>query len=287
MPRGVKHLARDDALDDAFRPTGISVLGDVPWGTHLCLFHETKCDFLALMAAFFSAGLQNQEFCLGVLPDYVSEEEALSAFRQAMPDFDRHLSRGNIELIPRDRWIGTAGKVDIAGVMERYREKLREALSKGYAGLRAMANGSEWLLRNEPRKFSEFETTLDDHIADKKILLACSFQLQECNATDLLDATCTHQVAAALRSGLWEIVELYDVRPRGAGELDPAFSRTVERLSPRERAVLAEIVAGASSKKAAQRLGISPRTVDFHRANIMRKLGAKNAAELVRMALVR
>ena len=287
MPRGVKHLARDDALDDAFRPTGISVLGDVPWGTHLCLFHETKCDFLALMAAFFSAGLQNQEFCLGVLPDYVSEEEALSAFRQAMPDFDRHLSRGNIELIPRDRWIGTAGKVDIAGVMERYREKLREALSKGYAGLRAMANGSEWLLRNEPRKFSEFERTLDDHIAGKKILLACSFQLQECNATDLLDATCTHQVAAALRSGLWEIVELYDVRPRGAGELDPAFSRTVERLSPRERAVLAEIVAGASSKKAAQRLGISPRTVDFHRANIMRKLGAKNAAELVRMALVR
>lgn len=274
-------------VDDAFRPTGISVLGDVPWGTHLCLFHETNRDFLALMAVFFSAGLQNQEFCLGILPDYVSDEEALSAFRQALPDFDRHLSRGNIELIPRDRWIFTAGKFDIAGTIERYREKLREALSKGYAGLRAMSNGSEWLLRNELQKFSEFERKLDERIADNKILLACVFRLQECNAIDLLDATCTHQVAAALRSGLWEIVELYDVTPRGAGELDPALSRVMERLSPRERAVLAEIVAGASSKEAAQRLGISPRTVDFHRANIMRKLGAKNAAELVRMALIR
>jgi len=53
-----------------------------------------------------------------------------------------------------------------------------------------------------------------------------------------------------------------------------------ELLTPRERATLAQIVRGASSKEAAQALGIAPRTVEFHRENIMRKLGAKNTVDL-------
>ena len=49
--------------------------------------------------------------------------------------------------------------------------------------------------------------------------------------------------------------------------------------------VLAEIVWGQSSKETARKLDISPRTVEFHRANLLRKFGAKNTAELVRMFL--
>jgi Bacterial regulatory proteins, luxR family len=40
-----------------------------------------------------------------------------------------------------------------------------------------------------------------------------------------------------------------------------------------------------SSKKAGRTLGISPRTVDFHRANLLKKLGARNAADLVHNVL--
>jgi FixJ family two-component response regulator len=56
-----------------------------------------------------------------------------------------------------------------------------------------------------------------------------------------------------------------------------------ERLTPREREVLGEITAGASNKEAGSHLGISPRTVEVHRARIMEKLAAKNAADLVRI----
>ena len=48
---------------------------------------------------------------------------------------------------------------------------------------------------------------------------------------------------------------------------------------------LAQIVRGASSKEAARWLGVSPRTIEFHRANIMQKLGAKNVADLVRIVV--
>jgi FixJ family two-component response regulator len=60
-----------------------------------------------------------------------------------------------------------------------------------------------------------------------------------------------------------------------------------EPLSRRERDVLALIVKGASNKEAGRQLGISPRTIEDHRARIMAKLGAKNAADLIRIVLER
>jgi PAS domain S-box-containing protein len=58
-------------------------------------------------------------------------------------------------------------------------------------------------------------------------------------------------------------------------------------LTPREREVLTQIAAGASSKEAGRQLGISFRTIEIHRARIMEKLGAKNAADLVRIVSTR
>lgn len=59
----------------------------------------------------------------------------------------------------------------------------------------------------------------------------------------------------------------------------------LQLLTPREREVLEQITAGASNKEAGRTLGISPRTIEVHRARIMEKLGAKNAADLVRIVL--
>ena len=56
-------------------------------------------------------------------------------------------------------------------------------------------------------------------------------------------------------------------------------------LTAREREVLGRIAQGASNKEAGRELGISPRTVEVHRARIMEKLGAKNAADLMRIVI--
>jgi FixJ family two-component response regulator len=58
-----------------------------------------------------------------------------------------------------------------------------------------------------------------------------------------------------------------------------------EPLTARERDVLELFSSGASNKEAGRQLGISPRTIEFHRANIMKKLGARNAADLIRIVL--
>ncbi len=69
-----------------------------------------------------------------------------------------------------------------------------------------------------------------------------------------------------------------------------AGRRTVEvrgfaQLTPREREVLQLITNGQSNKEAGRELGISPRTIEVHRARVMEKLGARNTADLMRIVL--
>jgi FixJ family two-component response regulator len=61
--------------------------------------------------------------------------------------------------------------------------------------------------------------------------------------------------------------------------------KKVDELSARERQVLVAVIDGCSNKAAASRLGISPRTVEIHRGNVIRKLGVGSSAEAVRLGL--
>jgi FixJ family two-component response regulator len=58
-----------------------------------------------------------------------------------------------------------------------------------------------------------------------------------------------------------------------------------EPLTRREREVLEQFVSGASNKEAGRQLGISPRTIEDHRASLMKKLGARNATDLIRIVM--
>lgn len=64
------------------------------------------------------------------------------------------------------------------------------------------------------------------------------------------------------------------------------FEQMVSGLSGREREVLRGVVAGKLNKQIAFELGISPRTVEVYRANVMSKTGAHGLSELVRIALL-
>jgi two-component system, LuxR family, response regulator FixJ len=82
-----------------------------------------------------------------------------------------------------------------------------------------------------------------------------------------------------------EAVTSQSTRERGRVDGIPQFS-DARLLTARERDVLSQIAKGASNKEAGRRLGISPRTIEVHRARIMDKLGARNAADLMRIVLM-
>ena len=59
----------------------------------------------------------------------------------------------------------------------------------------------------------------------------------------------------------------------------------LERLTRREREVLAGVTDGLSNKKIGDQLAISPRTVEIHRANMLSKMGANHTSEAIRIAI--
>jgi DNA-binding CsgD family transcriptional regulator len=63
---------------------------------------------------------------------------------------------------------------------------------------------------------------------------------------------------------------------------DISSRRVVSRdLTTREREIARQIAAGQSTKQIARTLGVSPRTIDGHRARLIRKVGAKSASEMI------
>ena len=74
------------------------------------------------------------------------------------------------------------------------------------------------------------------------------------------------------------------VRARGERIKRIEIAERMQLLTPREREVLDLVVAGQTNKGVARHLDISEKTVEIHRANVMRKMQAKSLADLVKMA---
>lgn len=105
----------------------------------------------------------------------------------------------------------------------------------------------------------------------------------------------------AMKAGAVEFVEkpyeeqrILDAVDKALSYAESEWGRLQERsaaqarldlLSPREREVLHGLVEGRPNKVIAHDIGISPRTVEIHRANMMAKLGARSLSEAIQMAL--
>ncbi len=194
------------------RPSGIDMIGDIPWGTHFCHFYETKKDLLSILVSYFRAGLENNEYCLWVTAPHISVEEAYGALEAAVPGFDRYLQRGTIEIVTHIDWYQKEGKLNLESAIPSVGDRLRIALQKNCEGLRA--NGDEtWLDRKVWKDFIDYESVLNPLIAGQRIIILCSYPLGECvAATDILDIAFVHECTVAKRKGKWEVLEVPEVK---------------------------------------------------------------------------
>jgi FixJ family two-component response regulator len=110
--------------------------------------------------------------------------------------------------------------------------------------------------------------------------IAMSVEAMKAGAVDFLEKPFRDQdmldaVAAALER---------DRRRRESDQAAFAVRSAFQALTPREREVMAFVTAGLMNKQIAAEIGLSEITVKIHRGHLMRKMGARSVAELVRMA---
>jgi C4-dicarboxylate-specific signal transduction histidine kinase len=218
-------------MASALRRSGISVVGDVPWGTHFCQFYETEEDLLNTLVPYFKAGLEDGEFCVWVVSEPVSEDEAWSALQQVFPDLDRYLSGGSIEMFPAREWYLERGKFELQRVTSAWNDKLSGALARGYPGMRVSGN-TAWLEKKDWKDFCEYEEQLNSSITDQPMAMLCTYPLMTSGAAEFLDVARNHQFAIAKRQGTWEIIETTQLK-RAKAEIVKVNEELEQRVTDR------------------------------------------------------
>jgi nitrogen-specific signal transduction histidine kinase len=194
------------AMAAEMRKTGIDVLGDMPWGTHFCMFYETKADLLDTLIPYCKSGLEGDEFCLWVVAEPLTIEEATDALKDAVPDIDRYLADSSIEIVSARDWYLQGGTFDLKRVTCGWHEKLAHASARGYAGVRVTGD-TAWLGKKDWKDFCEYEEGLNQAVANQRMAVLCTYPLAGCGAVEILDVVRTHQFALAKRHGDWDVVE--------------------------------------------------------------------------------
>jgi C4-dicarboxylate-specific signal transduction histidine kinase len=188
------------------RRTGLDVVGNMPWGTHFCLFYETKADLLDTQVSYCKAGLESQEFCLWVVAAPVTEEDARHALKRAVPDFDRYVADRSMEIVRAHDWYLQDGTFDLKRVIRGWNETLARASARGYAGVRVTGD-TAWLENKNWKDFCEYEESLSESIANQRLAVLCTYPLAACSASEILDVVRTHQFAVVKRRGSWDVIE--------------------------------------------------------------------------------
>lgn len=188
------------------RKTGIEIISDVPWGTHLCQFYKTREDLLDILVPYFAKGLEENEYCMWVTSRPLMPRDVTSVMKKAVPDFEGYLKNGQIEIIPYSEWYIRGGGFDENRVLKGWVDKYNKALKKGFSGLRLTGN-TFWVSKKIWSAFADYEETINSVIGNYRMLAICTYSLDKCGANEVLDVANTHQFALIKREGTWRIFE--------------------------------------------------------------------------------
>jgi len=192
-------------MAEKLRKSGIDIIGDIPWGTHFCQFYQTKEDLMDMLVPYFKAGLENNELCIWITSQPLKMDEAKEALRQAVPDLDIYLEKGQIEIIPYTHCI-KEGIFDPERVLNEWVKKLNQALASGYDGLRLTGN-TFWLEKKDWNDFIDYEKKVGAVISNYHMIALCTYSLDMRNVTEAIDIVSSHQFTLVKKEGKWERIE--------------------------------------------------------------------------------
>lgn len=277
-----------------FRNSGIPFIDEVNWGSHLCAFYETREDLFETVMGYFAAGIDANEMCVWAMPDKMRLDGEQNRLRDMFPRFDDHAESGRLRFVTATDRYKVAGQFDADAFDAFWAALLDEALARGHDGLR-ISGEALWLARQPRADVPTSTRCIERLLTDRPMIVLSTYDLAASRAADLLDAVRAHHPVVARRDGDWQPVDAAALPRNGIAvrDVEAAITRMQShlqgpaQLTDRERKVFALLITGASSKEVARDLGISPRTVDFHRGNIIEKLGARNTADAIRRVLGR
>ncbi len=191
------------------RKSGIKILGDIPWGSRVCVFYQTPEDLTDILVPYLKTGLKNNESCLLITAEPWSREVAEKTLRESVPDFDSYLNNNQIEMIPYSDWYYQDGYLDLAGITIKLAEKLDRALENGFEGIRVVTNAT-WIDTQEWIDFKKYIRKRRDKRNTGRIISLSAYSLDKCDAHEIIDVVSSHRYVLTRRAGKWDAIARYE-----------------------------------------------------------------------------
>jgi len=183
------------------RPSGLPLVGSVPWGTRLGHFYRTRADLEECLVPYFETGLSNNELCLWVASEPFRADEARASLRRRVPHLQSVLENGQIQILDREDWHRTTGGTDMDSTLAAWRDREEEALRRGFAGLRVTGNafplGGKDFLTYKSRFHASFH--------DWRMIALWSYTLDGCGLDDVGAVLRSHAFTLLRKLGRWEL----------------------------------------------------------------------------------
>lgn len=266
------------------RKSEFDILGDIPWGIHLCYFYHTKQDLINILIPYLKSGMDENEYCVYVSSNPLGVAKVRAALGKVIPDLGYHIKQGQIEIMEYSQWYIKSGKFDSNKALQCWLEKEEVALGRGFDGLR-LAGNTFWIERTNPRIFSEYEEAVEGIIAKHKIIALCSYWLDQYSIEEIVNVASNHSFSliglkrkeeptANAKGRLVEIEpdRLAPMQKMPVKDLSPRTNSLVEGLTVRQQEVLRLIAKGYNNASIAKRLDLSLRSVETYISSIYQKL---------------
>jgi len=194
------------------RPSGIRSIGELPWGSHFCVFHASQRELLDVLVPFIRAGLECNELCSWEVHAPLTVAELTSALTAAVPDFAKYAALGQVEIVsPEEPAPRSQGHEALEGQLDR-------AILAGFDGLRLVRHGGGSTKARGPGAAVE-------SIGRLNVIAAFPYARAELGVVDLMERVQDHRFALVCNSGRWEVLKGSEARTT-----HDALKRSEEKL---------------------------------------------------------
>jgi DNA repair protein RadC len=182
------------------RDTGIGVLGSLPWGSHICILHDTEQSLVNAFLPYIKAGLKNNEFCLWITSNLAGIQKAGEIIRMETPDFLGTSRKKQIEIEHYKNKYFNDQLFDLQIFHQTMTEKLKEATNNGYDGLRVVFDMS-WVRKHEWEKFIEYAAMFQKVKCKVPMLGFFAYPFNKCSLSEYVNLMNAHIYSLIIESG--------------------------------------------------------------------------------------
>ncbi|HBG61975.1 MAG: hypothetical protein A2Y03_07025 [Omnitrophica WOR_2 bacterium GWF2_38_59] len=169
---------------------------------HTALFYESEEEYLDIVIPFLKSGLENNEFVLWALPEFMKAEDANGYLLKSFENPVYSINNEQILIQDYKTTYIKEGTFFSRGMIDSWEELENKVLEKGFNGICAVGDGS-WALEAYWMNFLMYESEINSIIEDHKMRAICTYYKKNMELRIICDIGKNHQETFVKQNGDW------------------------------------------------------------------------------------